>query len=488
MAQIAVKHLTFCYEGSFDNVLEDVTFQIDTDWKLGFIGRNGRGKTTFLRLLMREFPFHGRITAPTGFAYFPFRVQNPDGLAADVAGTMGTGAPIWAIQREMADLMLDDEVLSRPYATLSGGEKTKLQLAALFAMEDSFLLIDEPTNHLDYHGRALVSRYLNRKKGFILVSHDRDFMDGCVDHILALNRKTIAVCRGNFTTWWENKQNQDNLERAENEKLKREIGRLKVAAEQTERWSDAVETTKIGSGAADRGHIGHMAAKMMKRSKSTLRRVERSIDEKEKLLKDIETVEDLHISALRHHSDRLVTARDLCVQYDGQTVCGPVSFDIRQGERVALIGPNGCGKSSIIKRIMGMDVQGSGLLRLASGLTISYVPQDTSGLSGDLRTYIQAHRLDETLFKTILRKLDFSRIQFEKPIESYSSGQKKKVLIAKSLCERAHLYIWDEPLNFIDVFSRIQLEQILRGCAPTLLIVEHDRRFLEGVCDQTVAL
>ncbi len=120
-------------------------------------------------------------------------------------------------------------------------------------------------------------------------------------------------------------------------------------------------------------------------------------------------------------------------------------------------------------------------MRIGSGLKISYVPQGTSGLSGTLDDYAAARSIDATLFKAILRKLDFARIQFEKRIEDYSDGQKKKVLIAASLCEEAHLYIWDEPLNYIDVISRMQIEDLLLTYKPTMLFVEHDNAFCENV-------
>jgi len=119
---------------------------------------------------------------------------------------------------------------------------------------------------------------------------------------------------------------------------------------------------------------------------------------------------------------------------------------------------------------------------------ISYVPQDASHLQGLLSDYAREHRLDESLFKAILRKLDFERVMFEKDIRDFSGGQKKKVLLAGSLCERAHLYIWDEPLNYIDVYSRMQLENLIRAFGPTMLFVEHDAAFLEATATKTVRL
>jgi lincosamide and streptogramin A transport system ATP-binding/permease protein len=119
---------------------------------------------------------------------------------------------------------------------------------------------------------------------------------------------------------------------------------------------------------------------------------------------------------------------------------------------------------------------------------ISYVPQDASFLAGRLSDFASEHKLDESLFKAILRKLDFSRAQFEKDMRDFSGGQKKKVLIAKSLCEKAHLYVWDEPLNFIDVFSRMQIEELLLSCRSTVLFVEHDSAFVDAVATKKVAL
>src|SRR5690554_1037011 len=149
---------------------------------------------------------------------------------------------------------------------------------------------------------------------------------------------------------------------------------------------------------------------------------------------------------------------------------------------------NGSGKSSILKLINGDDIKFTGNFMLASGLKISYISQDTSYLKGNLSKFAYNNKIDETLFKTILRKLDFNREQFDKNMVDFSAGQKKKVLIAKSLCESAHLYIWDEPLNYIDIFSRIQIEKMILEYCPTLLFVEHDDAFCNNICTKNINL
>ena len=138
--------------------------------------------------------------------------------------------------------------------------------------------------------------------------------------------------------------------------------------------------------------------------------------------------------------------------------------------------------------LCGEDIPHTGTLETASGLIVSYIPQSTEGLCGSLRDFCAANGLDESLFKAILRKLEFQRAQFEKRMEDFSEGQKKKVLIAKSLCEKAHLLVWDEPLNFIDVISRMQLEELLCSAAPTIVFVEHDRRFVENTATKIITI
>ena len=505
MSQISVTGLTFCYDGSFDNIFEDVSFSIDTNWRLGFIGRNGKGKTTFLRLLLGEHAYRGTISTTARFEYFPYRIpEEMLTLCADeIISTIKPDRESWRVICELSLLGEDAEVLYRPFGTLSHGQRTKILLAVLFAGDNEFLLIDEPTNHLDNGAREKVKDYLTGKSGFILVSHDRDLLDACTDHVLVLNRQSIEVQSGNFSSWWENKQRADRFAEAEDEKRYKEIKKLKAAARRTAEWADKSERSKIGfdpikendRSISSRSYIGSKTKKMQSRAADIKKRIDREIEEKEGLLNDIERVRELRLTQLVHHSKVLVNVRELCLSYPGKQVLDGVTFTVEPGDRIALSGDNGCGKSTVIKRILtaaGADTltahSESGICECASGLVISYADQDTSQVTGSVRDFCDARGIDRSLFCTILRHLGLEREQFDKDISDYSEGQKKKALLAASLCTPAHLYIWDEPLNFIDVFSRMQLEQLLSEYKPTMLFAEHDVRFREAVANKTVNL
>lgn len=491
MAAISLQNITFRYPGSAENVFENFSAVLDSDWKLALTGRNGRGKTTLLRLLCGELEYTGKIAAPgLTFEYFPYAVdESLDGLSALYLAL--PDLELWRLKAELHKLGMDESVFDRPTGALSGGERTKLLLAALFAKENAFLLIDEPTNHLDETGRRQLSAYLQTKRGFILVSHDRDFLDGCCDHVLALNAEGFELRKGKFSDWWQDKTAADTSATQKNERLQKQIAALEVSAARTAGWADKVEASKnqkVSGLRPDKGHIGAMAAKMAKRAKVTERRREDALEEKRGLLKNVEFYGNFKLTPLPFRSQTICSLTDAGYAYGEKTALHRFSLTVERGERIALRGENGCGKSTAVKLLAGELAAQSGIVQVPGDLRISYLPQDVREIRGTVAEYAAARGAEPALVMAILNKFNLRSELFSRDVSAYSDGQKKKVALAVSLATPAHLYIWDEPLNFIDLVSRIQIEDLLLEYRPTMLFIEHDAAFCRRVATRTVEM
>ena len=492
MSLISINNLTFGYDGSYNNIFENVSFNIDTDWKLGLIGRNGKGKTTFLNLLQDKYEYKGTIAKNVDVDYFPFEVKDKEKLAIEIVNDIVPNVQDWEIIKELNLLNTDVEILYRKFNLLSGGEQEKILLISLFLKGNNFLLIDEPTNHLDIETRNNLINYLEKKKGFIVVSHDRNFLDKIVDHIISINNTNIEIQKGNFSSWKANKDKQDNFEMVQNEKLSKDINRLEVASRNTAKWSNEVERSKYKTNNSektiDRGYLGHKSAKMMKKSKVMEQRIQKAIDEKTNLLKNIDRNDTLKIIPLTSNKTPLISVNKLQIKYNNESIFKPISFEVNSGDRIAIIGKNGVGKSSVLKLILGQNIQYDGEINIANNIKTSYVSQSTEYLKGSLKDFVYNNEIDESIFKAMLVKMGLSQSDFDTNIQDMSEGQKKKVLIAKSISEQANIYIWDEPLNYIDILTREQIEDAILKYKPTLIFVEHDETFIEKVATKIIKL
>ena len=484
MPTINISNLTFGYDGSEKTLFDDVSIVLDTSWKLALAGRNGRGKTTFFKLLRGELPYAGTITGVPGTILFPMTElpENED----------------WRVRKELNLMGADPDIMWRPMETLSGGERTKLMLANLFAADGIYPLIDEPTNHLDRVGREAVADYLASKDGFILISHDRAFLDRCTDHTLVITKTGLELVGASYSVWWENNEQRMESERARNDQLKKEISSIDAAMKKNAQWSSKAESYKNRANAPSkvaqnhwaRAYEGAKAKKLMSLSKNLEQRNERKIEEKQGLLKDLERSEKLKITGTEHHNKMPIILKDVTLYRYGEPVVTGFNLSVERGCKISLQGKNGCGKSTLIKYLAGFGeaegITASGDIYIAPGLKISYVGQDTSSLAGTLYEIAGDRGADKTIFSTILIKMGFTKEMLYRDVSALSLGQKKFVMIALSLCEHADLYLWDEPLNYIDVYMRQEIERLVKDNNVTMLFVEHDRTFSESVADREV--
>ncbi|WP_179394298.1 ribosomal protection-like ABC-F family protein [Lacticaseibacillus absianus] len=495
MTTIQLDHLTFGYDGQallFDNA----SFDLDTSWHLGLVGRNGRGKTTLLRLLLGELDAPGHLSVPVPLHYFPQPIADPTALTLYAMQAI-SDAEQWQLERELNLLAVDPDVLWRPYADLSGGEQTKVRLALLFVDTAHFALIDEPTNHLDTASRQHVAAYLRRKSGFIVVSHDRDFLDAITDHTLAIDKQQITLFAGNYSVYAAEKPRQDAFERATDAKLRTDINRLRQTAREKAQWAHAREGDKhgdphqAGNGAvANKGFIGARAARVMQKRKNLERRMDAEIDHKAQLLQNIETIAPLTIETRPDHHDVYVHLAALSLAYaDGTPLFAPVSFDVHRGDRIALVGPNGIGKSSLLLALLHR-FKGTvhGTISYPQSLRMSVQRQRYEDNVGTLAALAAARQLDYQALLNNLKKLGLERSAFTTPIEHLSMGQQKKVELAQSLVTPANLLVWDEPLNYLDLYNQDQLADSLLAHQPTMLFVEHDQAFIDRVATHVIEL
>lgn len=486
MSQIQIDNLNFIYPGQTEYVFKDVNLTLDTDWKLGLIGRNGSGKTTLLKLLLGEYESNGSISKNIDFEYFPYEIINQDVLTIDIAYQIIPNLEEWRLYKELNLIKVDSGILYRNFNTLSGGEMIKFLLICAFLKENKFLLIDEPTNHIDEESKNSLVEYLKHKKGFILVSHDRNILNEVIDHVLYIGKKNIALEQGNYNSWKFNKTNKDNNEIEKNKKLKNDISKLDAIAKKTETWSNAIEKSK--KGAVDKGHVGHQAAKMMKRAKVLENRRDKKIEEKSSLLKDVDILPDLQMKPLTATRKNLILAQNLSIFYDNKILFNNVKFELNVGERMAIKGRNGCGKSSVVKLIIGEDIPNNNGLKVMPRLKISYVPQMTEEVKGNISEYARNKNVDEGIFRAMLQKLGVDKEKLDKDLSDLSEGQKKKVMIARSISEDSEIYIWDEPLNYLDIQSREQIENMILKYEPTMIFIEHDETFIKKIATKILDL
>ena len=497
MSNIKISNLSFKYSDSIENIFNNLNLDLDSSWKLGLVGRNGRGKTTFLNLLQGKLQGTGAIQSKLEFNYFPLNVKNKEQLTL-YALEEHVQFDQWELERELNLMQVDTNLIWQPFNTLSGGEQTKVLLALSFINKDAFPLIDEPTNHLDEKSRIQVVRYLQKhSQGYIVVSHDRDFLNQITNHILAIEHTEIHLYQGNYASYEDTKEKRDKFNQEKNEKLRGQIKALNESRQRIKGYSLQSENNKKASAHKNeihadinKGFFGHKAAKIMKRSKNIERRMDKDIQDRKGLMTNVESVPELEMNFQPNYHSTLLETRHLDLKVKDKKLFKDLNLIIRNRGIVSLEGKNGAGKSTFLKSILNKstDVTYQGILNLTNGLRVSYLPQDFVEYSGTLAEFSQKEHLSYEKILNVLRKMGFPRSSFETRIEEMSIGQQKRVSIAKSLVEEADFYLWDEPANYLDVFNQDQLIDVLRKTKPAMLLVEHDEYFISQVASKRIEI
>ena len=330
MSKITINNLNFYYSDYYNPIFDNVNLILDTDWRLGLIGRNGRGKSTFLKLLTGKLiPVSGNINMSVNMEYFPYEPDKKYTIVMDIVkenigrlktmedtmeeiiassdesrydeyceiqlkySELGGYEMEGRIFKEMADMGLDEKLAYREYSTLSGGERTRMMIIALFLRKNRFVLLDEPTNHLDIAGKEMVAEYLGKRKGFIVVSHDRDFLDKTVNHIMSINKADIKVEKGNYTSWRNNMDIIEEYEFRTRNKLEREIKQLEKKSKQVRDWAGTANTQKYEFASNSRTN-GSQA--YMRQAKHFEEQVLGDIEKKKQLLLNYEEAKELRLS------------------------------------------------------------------------------------------------------------------------------------------------------------------------------------------------
>jgi lincosamide and streptogramin A transport system ATP-binding/permease protein len=525
MSLIVFDNITFSYGAVSGEIFKNLSLNIDTSWRLGVIGRNGKGKTSLLYLINKKVePLKGSVYTPVDTFYFPYETDNEE--AATISIVRESVAPFYEwertmetllnksdeesvlsyceiqekyqkaggyeidykIEKEFSEIGLSADLLNKCFNTLSGGEQTRALITALFLRSNAFPLIDEPTNHLDMKGRAMLGDYLSNKNGFIVVSHDRYFLDMCIDHILSINKNDIRLNKGNYSQWKYNMDIEEAFELRKRDNLEREIHQLEEAARKRRSWSFKKEKEIIGAPNNEKGFISHRAAKLMKRAIRIEDRVDKKLEEKKSLLKNYEKERNLKIDKSKGSHKVLLNVENVTLGYNEQFIINNFSMMLREGERIAVIGDNGCGKTTLLRAILGKLEVCDGIVKIPSHISYIYARQNPDWNTGNLLEYLKSEKIDVVKFRNIMSVMGIAGDVFDKPLESFSRGEKKKIELSRSFLEPYDFLIWDEPMNYLDISSREQIECVLLKYQPTMLFTEHDRKFIDRIATRIIQL
>lgn len=489
MTQITVSGLSVSF--GIQTLLDHISFSMEDGERIGLVGSNGTGKSTLLSIIEgTRTPDEGKIWRKSGVTCSVLR-QSP--LGGSVEDEM-TGVSITAsVLKYMSLLKLDEDIFSR-LDHLSGGDQTKLALSVLLSHESTVLLLDEPTNNLDYEGITTLIEVIRNYRGTVLiVSHDRYFLDQTVDRILELENHKLTPYTGNYSEFKRQKQalfeesiHRYEVGRKEQQRIKEEIDGVRAWSEKAHRESRKKDRSgnKMGMKEFKRAK----AKKMDQKVKNDIHRLERLVENSEQRPYEQRAVR-FEISSSGNRGRRMLEAEDLSMSFPGHTLFSGSNFYLQRGEKCALFGRNGCGKSTLISMILQTLPPSSGSLRVSKSSIPSYLPQTFSGFPPE---EITLRHLMDTVGKldgndrALLSNIGITKEMLERKIGTLSFGEQMKLKLIEPILQKKDFIIMDEPTNHLDVGMREQLEETLLEYDGTLLIASHDIFLLRGVCNKVL--
>lgn len=482
-------------KGSYD-ILKDINLEVQSGEKIALVGPNGIGKTTLLQIL-------AGINKPSGGQLRFFHPIKIGYLAQDDASFQeATVQSVLEAACPESSATNWQEAVSRfnfsgreeqPVVLLSGGEKTRLKLACLWIRGCELLLLDEPSNHLDLEQLNWLEGYLRDFSGTaIIVSHDRYFLDRVAERVVELSKTGIASYPGNYSDYKKTKDAkfvQDTKTYYDQEKQARKI---ENAIQQLTAWEEKAhresrcKANSEGPTMGGKEFYRAKAKKTAKSVKSTVKRLERMEEDRIARPKK-ESAINLSFQEQRRGGVRLLTAEGIFKSYGNRVILDNIRFFLQPGEKTALIGNNGTGKTTLLKLILNQEPVDGGKLWISPAAKIGYLEQEIQSID-KRRTIIEEvtrSGCQPALARQLLAGLLIRGDAVFKPCSVLSMGERVRVALIKLLVGQYDLLLLDEPTNFLDLESREKFEEALQAFEGALLIVSHDRYLLDRVCNTT---